>query len=104
MTHETTPDDIAGMSAAVGILTQTGGATSHAAVVARAMDRACVVGCTDLDFSKCKAAASITIDGSTGRAWVENCLPTNSAKANCASMNTSNSIAKYLASLMLLYI
>ena len=35
---------------AVGILTQTGGATSHAAVVARAMDKPCVVGCTDLDM------------------------------------------------------
>ena len=48
VTHETDPDDIAGMHKAVGILTQTGGATSHAAVVARAMDKPCVVGCTDL--------------------------------------------------------
>ena len=48
VTHETNPDDIAGMAKAVGILTQTGGATSHAAVVARAMDKPCVVGCTDL--------------------------------------------------------
>ena len=51
VTHETNPDDIAGMAAAVGILTQTGGSTSHAAVVARAMDKPCIVGCTDLDIS-----------------------------------------------------
>ena len=41
---ETSPDDIVGMAKAVGILTKTGGATSHAAVVARAMDKPCVVG------------------------------------------------------------
>ena len=50
VTHETNPNDIAGMAKAVGILTQTGGATSHAAVVARAMDKTCVVGCTELDW------------------------------------------------------
>ena len=36
VTEETTPDDIAGMRAAVGIMTMVGGMTSHAAVVARA--------------------------------------------------------------------
>lgn len=51
VTHETTPDDIEGMKAAQGILTKTGGATSHAAVVARAMDKPCVVGCETLEFS-----------------------------------------------------
>ena len=50
VTHETNPDDIAGMAAAVGILTQTGGSTSHAAVVARAMDKPCIVGCTELGY------------------------------------------------------
>ncbi|MCO5157854.1 MAG: PEP-utilizing enzyme [Aquamicrobium sp.] len=75
VTHETTPDDIAGMNAAAGILTQTGGATSHAAVVARAMDKSCVVGCTDLDWSMVKAAKRITIDGATGQVWVETEVP-----------------------------
>lgn len=78
ITHETTPDDIAGMNAAVGILTQTGGATSHAAVVARAMDKACVVGCTEMELQgslvgkqgTCFADQSkVTIDGATGRVW-----------------------------------
>ena len=43
--NETTPDDIHGMDAAQGILTATGGMTSHAAVVARGMGKSCVVGC-----------------------------------------------------------
>jgi len=82
VTHETDPDDIAGMNKAVGILTKTGGATSHAAVVARAMDKTCVVGCTDLDLSMADngligapglnkhSNEDITIDGSTGRVWI----------------------------------
>jgi pyruvate, orthophosphate dikinase len=48
---ETTPDDIAGMDAAKGILTAVGGKSSHAAVVARGMGRPCIVG-----------AGSISID------------------------------------------
>lgn len=72
VTHETTPDDIEGMSKSVGILTKTGGATSHAAVVARSMDKSCVVGCTALDLEKLKAdkVDRITIDGGTGKVWV----------------------------------
>lgn len=77
VTHETTPDDIAGMNAAVGILTQTGGATSHAAVVARAMDKACVVGMTTLNIAALKdlSPVKLTIDGSTGRLWVGKDVP-----------------------------
>ncbi|KVR21704.1 hypothetical protein WK13_34770 [Burkholderia ubonensis] len=70
VTKETTPDDIGGMAAAKGILTMTGGSTSHAAVVARSMNRACVVGLTQ-DLSHFKAGQQITIDGSTGRVWME---------------------------------
>ncbi|MBI4055449.1 MAG: pyruvate, phosphate dikinase [Elusimicrobia bacterium] len=47
---ETNPDDIHGMSAAEGILTATGGATSHAAVVGRGMGKVCVVGCGAVEF------------------------------------------------------
>lgn len=42
---DTSPDDLEGMLAAVAIVTQTGGATSHAAVVARGLGKPCVVGC-----------------------------------------------------------
>ncbi len=45
---ETSPEDIGGMDAAQGILTATGGMTSHAAVVARGMGKCCVAGCSDV--------------------------------------------------------
>lgn len=77
VTHETTPDDIKGMAAAIGILTQTGGATSHAAVVARAMDKTCVVGTTALDIAAMQKAgvSKVTIDGSTGNVWLQIDVP-----------------------------
>ena len=46
--EETSPEDIHGMAVSAGILTQRGGQTSHAAVVARGMGRTCVVGCSDI--------------------------------------------------------
>jgi len=46
--EETSPEDIAGMAAAQGILTARGGMTSHAAVVGRGMGKCCVVGCSEL--------------------------------------------------------
>jgi len=45
---ETSPEDVGGMHAAVGILTATGGKTSHAAVVARGWGKCCIVGCEQL--------------------------------------------------------
>ena len=77
MRIETSPEDIHGMHAARGILTTRGGMTSHAAVVARGMGRACVAGAGDLrvDYGTktisakgqvVKASEVITINGSTG--------------------------------------
>jgi pyruvate,orthophosphate dikinase len=74
---ETSPEDIHGMHAAVGILTCRGGMTSHAAVVARGMGRACVsgAGSIKIDYEnklfkveniEVKEKDVITIDGSTG--------------------------------------
>ena len=74
---ETSPEDIHGMHAAKGVLTTRGGMTSHAAVVARGMGRACVAGAGDLriDYdartmstrtTSVRAGEIITIDGSTG--------------------------------------
>jgi pyruvate,orthophosphate dikinase len=74
---ETSPEDIHGMHAAKGILTSRGGMTSHAAVVARGMGRACVAGAGDIhiDYAKqqltvkgvtVKAGETVTIDGATG--------------------------------------
>ena len=75
---ETSPEDIHGMHAAVGILTARGGMTSHAAVVARGMGRPCVSGAgslrIDAQAGVMKVGAKtfkkgdfITIDGSTGQ-------------------------------------
>jgi pyruvate, orthophosphate dikinase len=52
--HETSPEDIKGMDAAEGFLTQFGGATSHAALVARQMGKVCIVGCgaLEIDYEK----------------------------------------------------
>ena len=74
---ETSPEDIHGMHAAEGILTTRGGMTSHAAVVARGMGRACVAGAGEIRIDYKAGTFSvrgetvaegdwITIDGSTG--------------------------------------
>ena len=59
---ETSPDDIDGMHAAEGILTATGGMTSHAAVVARGMNKCCISGCSDIVVNP-KAKKFVTQDG-----------------------------------------
>ena len=58
---ETSPEDVAGMHLAKGILTATGGKASHAAVVARGWGKPCVVGCDALVIDE--KAGSITISG-----------------------------------------
>lgn len=58
---ETSPDDVHGMIAARGILTARGGATSHAAVVARGMGKPCVAGCETLRIDP--AAREMSVDG-----------------------------------------
>ena len=74
---ETSPEDIRGMDAAVGILTARGGMTSHAALVARQMGKVCVAGCSSLDIDYRSHTMSvngkvvregdwISIDGTTG--------------------------------------
>jgi pyruvate,orthophosphate dikinase len=78
---ETSPEDIAGMHAAKGILTTRGGMTSHAAVVARGMGRPCVAGAggINVDYTSQTLSAggtvvrggeTITIDGATGEVFV----------------------------------
>ena len=70
VSEETTPDDIGGMNASVGILTMTGGSTSHAAVVARSMNRCCVVGLGSGHYQSFKSGDTISIDGGSGRVWL----------------------------------
>lgn len=78
---ETSPEDIAGMVAAQGILTTRGGMTSHAAVVARGMGKCCVAGCGDIEVDYrnetmkvkgyvLKKGDILTLDGSTGEVFL----------------------------------
>ena len=79
--RETSPDDLEGMVAAVGVLTSRGGRTSHAAVVARGMGRPCVSGADGLEVDPVARVARagsvevregdvISLDGSTGEVFV----------------------------------
>lgn len=77
---ETSPEDLAGMSAAEGILTQRGGMTSHAAVVARGMGKCCVSGAgginidyktktVEIDGKVYKEGDYISLNGTTGQVY-----------------------------------
>ena len=79
--QETSPEDIHGMHAAEGILTARGGMTSHAAVIARGMGRACVTGASsitihqndkifEIDGKIIKAGDIITLDGAKGEVFI----------------------------------
>ncbi|OBH11046.1 pyruvate, phosphate dikinase [Mycobacterium sp. E1747] len=61
----TDPDDVAAMSAAVAVLTELGGSTSHAAVVCREMAIPCVVGC-GIDSVTALAGTVVTVDADNG--------------------------------------
>jgi pyruvate,orthophosphate dikinase len=87
---ETSPDDFHGMAVAQGILTSRGGATSHAAVVARQIGKPCVAGCAELivDYRTKTATANgnhfaegdpISVDGTTGEVYL-GAIPTVSAR------------------------
>ena len=78
--QETSPEDLAGMVAAEGILTARGGMTSHAAVVARGMGKCCVAGCAEITVSEenktlvvgdktYKEGDYISLDGTTGTVY-----------------------------------
>jgi pyruvate,orthophosphate dikinase len=83
--HETSPEDIHGMDASVGILTALGGMTSHAAVVARGMGKSCIAGCSDIQIdyktkvfrvnkngvkTEVKEGETITLDANTGEVYL----------------------------------
>src|SRR4051812_19197613 len=89
---ETSPDDFHGMAVAQGIITARGGATSHAAVVARQIGKPCVAGCAELvvDYGTKSATSTdsaigfkegdwLSLDGSTGELFLGQ-LPTVSAR------------------------
>ncbi len=63
--EETSPEDIVGMHASVGILTSRGGMTSHAAVVARGLGKPCIVGAADLSVDE--GQGTVTVGGRSFR-------------------------------------
>ena len=80
--EETSPEDLAGMIAAEGILTARGGMTSHAAVVARGMGKCCVAGCSaitvdeknktlEVGGKKYGEGQMISLNGSDGSVYLE---------------------------------
>src|SRR5882757_6486842 len=80
--RETSPEDVGGMAVAQGILTATGGKTSHAAVVARGWGKCCVVGAEklDIDYKSLSMSSNgkvvkegdwITLDGGEGVVYTE---------------------------------
>lgn len=84
LTKETNPEDFPGMAASAAIVTSHGGETSHAAVVARSMNKPCVVGLAALEIHGVTAkiggksffaGEKITVDGATGRVWVGETVP-----------------------------
>ncbi len=77
---ETKPDDVHGMLAAAGILTSSGGRTSHAALVARQFGKPAVVGATEIDIDLARRTLTVggneihegewlSVDGTTGRVY-----------------------------------
>ena len=87
---ETSPEDLAGMSAAEGILTARGGMTSHAAVVARGMGKCCVSGAgainvnyknktVEIEGVTYKEGDYISLNGSTGQVYAGQ-IPTKAAE------------------------
>ncbi len=91
--RETTPEDIHGMKAAEGILTELGGMTSHAAVVARGMGVCAITGCGSLTINYAAGTATtadgvvikrgdvITLDGTAGDVMLGD-IPKTEASAN----------------------
>ena len=87
--HETSPEDIQGMVDCEGILTSTGGMTSHAAVVARGMGKCCIVGAKVLSIDY--DAGTFTIDGKTYPEGTEISLDGTSGKVYMGILDSEES-------------
>ena len=102
---ETSPEDLAGMTAAEGILTARGGMTSHAAVVARGMGKCCVSGAgainvdykartVEIDGTVLKEGDFISLNGSTGEVYAGE-VPTRAAELSGDFANLMDLCDKY---------
>ena len=99
--HDTSPEDVGGMWAAQGVLTSTGGMTSHAAVVARGWGKCCICGAGDLkiDYKKktvtigkkiLKHGDWISLNGSTGNVYLDK-IPTQVSPVVAGVVNGNKS-------------
>jgi pyruvate, orthophosphate dikinase len=98
VTQETTADDIHGMAAAIGFLTACGGATSHAAVVARGMGKCCITAAKDIHVDSDAGLLRIrdrvfregdwlSLDASTGRVFAGK-LPLHASETEHGALDT----------------
>lgn len=103
--HETSPEDVGGMWAAQGILTSTGGMTSHAAVVARGWGKCCICGAGGLRIDYRNKTVSngketlkegdwLSLNGSTGFAYLGE-LPTESSPVVSAIISKNKKAQKH---------
>ncbi|MFK7765862.1 MAG: pyruvate, phosphate dikinase [Mariniblastus sp.] len=103
--HETSPEDVGGMGAAEGILTSTGGMTSHAAVVARGWGKCCICGAGDLKIDYAKGTVTvgkkvykegqvISLNGSTGKVY-EGEIPSESSPVVAALVEGNKKAQKH---------
>jgi pyruvate,orthophosphate dikinase len=103
----TSPLDLHGMLASVGIITAMGGATSHAAVVARALGKPCVVGCSDLEIDPGagqirvggvihREGVQLSIDGASGEIFLGT-IPRSEGRAEGADIDTVLAVARQSA-------
>ncbi len=103
--HETSPEDVGGMGAADGILTSTGGMTSHAAVVARGWGKCCICGAGELkiDYKKgtisvgkrtFKEGETISLNGSTGKVY-QGEIPSESSPVVAALIDGKKAATKH---------
>ncbi|MBU0678492.1 MAG: pyruvate, phosphate dikinase [Verrucomicrobia bacterium] len=103
--HETSPEDVGGMWAAQGILTSTGGMTSHAAVVARGWGKCCICGVSsmDIDYKKrtvtvgkkvLKGGDVISLNGSTGKIYIGE-IPTEASPVVSAVVKNSKTAKRH---------
>jgi pyruvate,orthophosphate dikinase len=101
---ETSPEDIEGMNASLGILTSRGGMTSHAALVGRQMGKVCVVGAGELAIDYAAATLTgngrtlhagdfISIDGNTGEV-IANAIPTKPSEVHRVVVDKSLAAAE----------
>jgi pyruvate,orthophosphate dikinase len=93
----TSPQDLHGMIAAQAVVTQRGGATSHAAVVSRALDKACVVGCETIEVdleqrrftieeASYEEGTWLSVDGASGEVYLGE-LPRGLPQGEVAALN-----------------